>query len=384
MIDEREFGFLLFGGLMLRHKSFKQVNELKRFLQNCVPSDAYCSCAYYEEPEAEMDEKDWLGADLIFDIDADHIPTPCNKIHDSWVCSSCSFSGKGVVPERCPACGNEKLKVKVWHCEVCLSSAKTESIKLLDMLISDFGFSEKDIHIFFSGNRGYHIYVENKAIRALDAISRKEIVDYVSGLGLDVSFHGLRKKSLREVHSSQGSPLDEFGWRKRLASGMHNFILEAKEENLRQIGLTKKIAETILQNKNVILKNWLDRGMWSAVRGIGLETRKKLAEYSAKLQSANIDTVVTTDIHRLIRLDGTLHGKTGFRKVEFPVSAIDDFDPFRSAVAFKTGAATVFVSDAPEFRIGDEMFGPYRKQSVELPTAAAMLLVCKGRAEVIE
>jgi hypothetical protein len=79
-----------------------------------------------------------------------------------------------------------------------------------------------------------------------------------------------------------------------------------------------------------------------------------------------------------------LHGKTGLKKVEFPISKIEDFDPFESAVAFKKGAATVFVSDAPKFKLDGEIFGPYRNQRVELPMAAAMLLVCKGRAEVVE
>jgi DNA primase small subunit len=80
----------------------------------------------------------------------------------------------------------------------------------------------------------------------------------------------------------------------------------------------------------------------------------------------------------------TLHGKTGFKKVEFSASVIEDFDPFKSAVAFKKDLVTVFVSDAPQFRLGEETFGPYKKQRVELPTAAAVLLICKGRAEVLE
>ncbi|MCW3994171.1 MAG: hypothetical protein NWE85_06390, partial [Candidatus Bathyarchaeota archaeon] len=252
-----------------------------------------------------------------------------------------------------------------------------------DMLMRDFGFSEKGIRVFFSGHRGYHVHVESEVMRTLDGIARKEIVDYVTGLGLDVFFYGLSKKSLRETPSSQVSPLSELGWRKRIALDMQNFILNAKEENLRKIGLKKNIVETILQNRDIILKN-LSKGTWGAVRGIGFETWRKIAKHSAKLQSAKIDTVVTTDIHRLIRLTGTLHGKTGLKKVEFPVSTIDGFDPFKRAVVFKTGAVTVLVSDAPEFRLGDEVFGPYKKQRVELPTAAAVLLVCKGRAEVIE
>jgi DNA primase small subunit len=86
----------------------------------------------------------------------------------------------------------------------------------------------------------------------------------------------------------------------------------------------------------------------------------------------------------LIRLGGTLHGKTGLKKVELPVSRIDDFDPFGSAVAFKGGAVSVLVFNAPEFRMGDQTFGPYKNEKVELPTAAAVLLVCKKRAEVID
>jgi hypothetical protein len=42
----------------------------------------------------------------------------------------------------------------------------------------------------------------------------------------------------------------------------------------------------------------------------------------------------------------------------------------------------VFVSDAPKFRLGVSVLGPYRRQTVEVPTAAAVLLICRGRAEV--
>jgi len=384
MIERREFGFSSFEGWMLRHKSFYNSDDLKKFLQVSVPSDAYCSCALYEDPEAEMDRKGWLGADLIFDIDADHVPTCCEKLHDKWVCSVCNLTGKGFTPLSCPVCGSEKFEVKTWLCQVCLDSAKREAVKLLDVLRQDFGFSKKDISVFFSGHRGYHVHVESKAIRTIDAVTRKEIVDYVSGLGLDVRFHGLDKKRLSETSSSKSLPLGKSGWRKRLVSGMQNLIINTEEEKFREIGLKKNIAETILKNKDIIVKKWLTRGTWGAVRGIGFETWKKLAEYSVGVQSVKIDTVVTTDIHRLIRLADTLHSKTGFKKVRFPVSAIDDFDPFKSGVAFKTGAVTVFVSDAPGFRVGDELFGPYKKQKVELPTAAAMLLICKDRAKVLK
>jgi DNA primase small subunit len=384
MVEKREFGFALFEGRMLRHMNFKDKEELTSFLRNSVPHDAYFSCAYYEDPRAEMEKKGWSGADLIFDIDADHIPTSCDKVHDEWTCGNCGFSGKGIAPEKCPVCTSEKFDVNTWPCEVCLASAKTETMKLLDMLMRDFGFSEKDIHVYFSGHRGYHVHVESEAVKSLDSVARKEIVDYVCGLGFDAVFHGLSEKTRDTSHVLKGLSLIDSGWRWRVAKGVYDFILNAKQEDYKNIGLNRNAIEALTKNKDKILKSWNDLATWGSVKGVGFETWKKIAEFCANFQSAKVDTVVTTDIHRLIRLVGTLHSKTSLKKVEFPISGIEDFDPFKSAIAFKKGTVTVFVSVAPKFRLGDETFGPYKNQKVELPTAAALLLVCKDRAKVIE
>ena len=381
-VSQREFAFLLLKErVMVRHRGFASGNGFRLFLNNTVPSDVYHSCAYYENPEAEMDKKGWLGADLVFDIDADHIPTSCNKIHDEWTCGKCGFSGKGITPESCPICDGQKFDTKTWPCELCLGSAKAETVKLVDILEKDFGFSRKELHVFFSGHRGYHVHVENVAVRTLDAVARKEIVDYVSGLGLAVLAEKAKRKS-RQRSASRVFGLHDFGWNKRLKLGIKKFILNATQDDLRNAGV--KSYGAILKNKAAILKRCLEEGRWDSVKGVGVATWLKIAEYVKNLESAHIDTVVTTDIHRLIRMAGTLHGKTGLKKVEFPVAHLADFNPFKEAVAFKEGAVRVSVSDAPEFRLGGNVFGPYRRQEVKLPTVAAVLLICKGRAEVVK
>ena len=380
LLDQRELGFLLFKErIMLRHKGFESVNGLKSFLSEAVPSDVYHSCAYYENPKAKMDKKGWLGADLVFDIDADHIPTSCNKVHDEWACSKCGFSGKGITPKNCPICEGQKFDTKIWSCELCLESAKEETVKLIDMLEKDFGFSHQEMCVFFSGHRGYHVHVENEAVKTLDVMARKEIVDYVSGLGLSILDDQARDRR-KKRRRSRVFNLHDFGWNKRLKLGLQKFLVKATKEDLRNVGVRNYAA--ILQNRETILKRCLEEGRWDSVKGVSVGTWKKLAKYVKDVQSAKIDTVVTTDIHRLIRLNGTLHGKTGLKKVEFPPKNLEDFDPFEEAVAFKEGAVKVFVSDAPEFRLGGNVLGPYKNQTVELPTAAAILLICKGRAEV--
>ena len=381
LLGRRELGFLLFKErIMLRHKSFATISDLKLFMGEAVPSDVYRSCAYYENPTVEMDKKGWLGADLVFDIDADHIPTSCDKLHDEWACSKCGFSGKGVTPEACPICESQKFNTKTWPCEVCLESAKEETAKLIDMLGKDFGFSDKEVSVFFSGHRGYHVHVENEAVKTLDAMARKEIVDYVSALGLSLLGGEAKGRSARR-RRSRGFSLHDFGWNRRLKLGLRDFVLKATKEDLINAGVKRNYA-VILRNKELILKRCIDEGRWSSVKGVSVGTWRKLAEYVKDLESAKIDTVVTTDTHRLIRMNGTLHGKTGLKKVEFPAKHLEDFDPFEEAVAFKEGTVKVSVSDVPKFRLGGRVLGPYKRQTVEVSTAAAVLLICKGRAEV--
>ena len=174
--------------------------------------------------------------------------------------------------------------------------------------------------------------------------------------------------------------MHDFGWHKRLKLGIQKFILNADKDDLRNTGVRSYAA--ILKNKEAIVKRCLEEGRWDSVKGVSVATWKRIAEYVKNLESSKIDTVVTTDIHRLIRMAGTLHGKTGLKKIEFPIERLADFDPSKEAVAFKDGAVTVSVSDVPKFRLGGNVFGPYRRQVVELPTAAAVLLICKCRAEV--
>jgi DNA primase small subunit len=376
--EQREFAALsMKNRMMVRHKSFRTRNELQDFLCSMIPSDMYYSSAYYEQPDSpDMGSKGWIGADLVFDIDADHIPTSCNKMHDKWTCVNCGFNGRGEQPQRCPSCTGEKFEEDTWPCEECLISAKGETKKLLDILSKDFGFSEKDIDIFFSGHRGYHIHVEDETVKHLDSMARKEIADYVTSLGLDTDLYALEK------NESGNANLKNIGWRNRIIQGISGIILNGKIGDLQKIGVKRNTAEIIVKNKETTLKHLNAAKPHGLPKGLGTETYRKLVEHSKKSQSAKIDTVVTTDVHRLIRLPGTLHGKTGFKKARIPIESLEDFDPFKKAIAFKEGTIKTVVSDAPKFRLNNEEFGPFRNEKVELPIAAALLLICKNRAEL--
>lgn len=381
--SQREFGFLLFREkMMIRHKSFATAEELQEFIVSTVPADVYYSSAYYERPQEPMEKKGWLGADLVFDIDSDHLDTPCKRDHDFWMCENCNTSGRGYNPGTCPNCGGTKFRMEAWLCEKCLDAAKGETQKLLDFLISDFGFSPEKTVTCFSGQRGYHVHIEEPEVRALDQEARKEIVDYIRGTGLRLEFHGLVEIIKR--HKVAGPDLDDYGWSGRIARGVYDVLASSSPETFQKLnGISKPAAKALRDNRNRILESWGKVSPWQT-KGVNLETWMNLASKGAARQASLIDTVVTTDIHRLIRLPLTLHGKTGLKAMEVPPRTLEKFDPLEEAVAFKEGTLRLFVNDAHTFRIGDQTYGPYQREEVQLPTGAAIFLLCKRAARLVQ
>ncbi len=375
-LEKREYGFLLFEqNTMVRHKTFNSEKALQEFVRDIVPAHTYNSTAYYKKPGEEMEKKMWLGADLTFDVDADHIATPCKVEHDLWICRNCGLEKMGKAPEKCPKCASDRIEEQVWLCDACLNKAKNEVVKLLDFLVEDFGFPNKEVKICFSGHRGYHVHIRSLIAKQLSSDERKEIVDYVQGVGIVPKLHGIGIPS-RGTESAFPNR-SERGWRGRLVRGLWDAVNDSSIEDLTYAGLEKKTATSIVKNREILSSIVSGVGKRTTHRRVGPNTWEKLYQAAITMKSAKIDTVVTTDIHRLIRIPETLNAKTGFRAVE--VDRIEDFDPFSDAVAF-SGAESVCVTRAPKFRVGNETFGPYKNEKVTISTPAAMLLVCKGRA----
>jgi len=374
-MERREFGFLLFEeGFMIRHKAFKTVTDLRSFVRTATPAHVYNSTAYYVAPDKEMDKKGWQGADLAFDVDADHIVTPCKDVHDRWTCKNCGTQGKGTCPDTCPKCRGERMDEEVWLCEICFERAREEVIKLLDFLTEDFGFSRRGMSVCFSGHRGYHVHLRDDEARDLGSDERKEIVDYVMGMGFDPNaYSGVLEES---SGPSEHNP-EHHGWLGRIRRGAYEILTETSESELVNWGINRRIAKAITSRRDEFSSAWIGEPTSRHPEGVGSTTWKIIIQKAVERESATVDTVVTTDIHRLIRLPETLNAKTGFKAME--INNIESFDPFKDAIAFE-GQEPVYATDVPQFRIGDQTLGPYAKQTITVPSAAAILLIAKGKA----
>jgi DNA primase small subunit len=116
-IERREFGFGDFERkIAYRHMAFRDWKALKTYLTNDAPPFVSVSSAHYQHPDGRpMENKGRIGAELVFDLDANDLNLPCAKVHGSS-----------------------------WVCDKCLDAVKAETHKLIeDFLMSDFGFSER-------------------------------------------------------------------------------------------------------------------------------------------------------------------------------------------------------------------------------------------------
>lgn len=346
-LEKREFGFVFFQSKgMVRHVGFPNGDEMRKYIVSRIPRHAYYSSAYYSNPSAEkMDEKGWLGADLIFDIDVDHIYTPCKELHDYWVCRECGAEGWGFVL-KCPRCGSERITRQTWVCDTCIAVSRDETLKLVEFLEEDFGISDDEMYATFSGHRGFHLHIENEVFREVGQEVRREISDYVRGVGLAPELFLVKKGRRYVLKYGVEAP----GWGGRIA----RYVLYKYAD---------QIGEGDVTSIKLTLPGW-----------------KSVFQEAVSEEHCEIDEKVTIDLKRLIRLPNSLHGKTGLRVLKLSVNDLDRVDVLRKAVVVRNGEAIVKMRKPPR-RVLWYTLDP-SKDRFRVPLHLALYLALNGGAAI--
>ncbi|HZW54748.1 MAG TPA: DNA primase small subunit domain-containing protein [Nitrososphaerales archaeon] len=350
-IQSREFGYLPFGGGMVRHISLKDVGSLRALLVKEAPAGVYCSNSLYTDPSAEMHLKGWIRAELIFDIDADSLKLPCKKVHDIWLCKGCGRREFGLRPEVCLGCRGNRLLELSWSCPNCLEGTKKETFKLLEFLEEDFGISGDQIRVYFSGSAGYHVEVVGSTYEFLDSHGRAELADYITSQGM-----------MPEISKSTRLAPSDPGWRGRIARYIRD--LDPESELFSSPNFDSRLRELV----NDFTKKDLDSFLRDMVSACAVK----------------IDAMVTTDVHRIFRMPETLNNKTGLIKKECSKNLLSSFDPTLEAIALKdaTERVDVTIDMCPKITLGGETYGPFVSETRSLPLFVAVYIIAKGAGRV--
>lgn len=352
---EREFGYQRFNSGMVRHLRARDDKELRLLIMRSAPSDLYCSNACYSFPDLPMNEKDWRGADLIFDIDAKDLALACRPSHTAHVCGECGLArmhdggaGAGAAaPGACPECGSARRESVSLPCGACIDGAKKQVRLLEGLLAGDLGVPRESVAVHFSGNEGFHVSVAGTPYEPLGTRERGEVADYLMFKGAKADSYGFRRNSRPGRDDLPGH--DEDGWRGR-------------------------VARHILGPKSARAKSA------AAVAQAGYAAYQARLEEASQSIGARIDRAVTADVHRIFRMPGSLSGKSGLAKAE--CADLDAFSPYSDACLIDDEPADIVsASTGVQFRLRGRRFGPYRPgEPATVPRYAAAYMICKRLA----
>lgn len=366
--------FIPFGGAPpLRHKSFSDVGQVQQFLSQRAMHSCFYSTAYWKRPhELKMADKLWQGADLIFDLDGDHLPGITDK----------DFPGMlGVIQEQAWS---------LWN----------------DFLEPEFGFDENYLQVTFSGHRGFHLHYRDPKFFHLDSEARRELVSHIRGEGVDV------QGGLARYHDT-----DARGWTRRIRNGMDSMI-----DTLRTIHRGEEGSGRELRRLEAELQALQDReGTTSQRSATAIKRLAELMDHDARIErlrggrfdilgnyqglflnllkadasvvlgnAGETDEVVTIDVRRQIRWPTSLHGKSGMRVSEFPLSRLDPdssnaYNPLQEAfvLGMQDSHELEWTVDDAVAQFGDLRLESERGKRFHLHEAGATFLVLKGWANLV-
>ena len=373
-IRTREWMFIPFGGAPpLRHKSFSDIHQVQSFLSERAMHSCFYSTAYWRRPfELKMADKLWQGADLIFDLDGDHLPGVTDR----------DFPGMLAVIQ--------DQAWSLWN----------------DYLEPEFGFEEEYLQVTFSGHRGFHLHYRDPKLFHLDSEARRELVSHIRGEGVDVQgglarYHDQSARGwtqrIREgmdsmIHQLQGIHRNEEGSHARLKN------LEAELQSLQEReGTTSQRSATAIKRLAELMGHEdrvkrLKEGKFELLgnyQSLFLNLLK--ADASVVLGSAGeTDEVVTIDVRRQIRWPTSLHGKSGMRVTEFPLSRLDPdgtnpYNPLHDAYVLgnDTSLEVEWVVDDAIAQFGEVRHESEMGKRIRVNESGATFLVLKGWATIV-
>lgn len=368
---QREWGYIPWNDgdtIMNRHYSLPEIGEMSEFTVNSDIKHIYFSASYYEYPGANsMDEKQWTGSDLVFDLDADHLATV--------------ESGSYTYSEM-------------------LSECKHETQLLLDMLEDDLGFD--DITVVFSGGRGFHVHVRDDDVKQLTGPARSEIVRYVTASNVTVS--DIYSESVHPEHRTHpindiGSGQFQFkaGWPSRVfeevAATIETLTDSSTTDEHRERILAKHLPNTVdVGDVTDTVKNnaqTIRAGLFAGTVYIPGINSPVLNEFLSSVIQSSIDEInseidepVTTDVNRLIRLPESLHGGTCLKVSRIPRNSFDQFNPTSDPIPsrFKRTSVTISPTDSIEFTLNGEKFTLEKEREQTVPEYAGLFAMARGNA----
>lgn len=353
-----------------RHNAYESIEALRKDLAESVPDSVFYSTARYLNPSANAGagkasetwkQKDRKSTDLTFDLDFDHV-----KGHSDMT-----------------------------YVEQIDTIAK-HTLRLISILEQQYGV--KEYQVTFSGRRGFHVRVTDEAYTFLTKSQRKQIMNDLLGERLEkkATLAAYETNSFKSdaAFKLKEPSLRDWGGKIRLACDhlMNNF--DTTSQAVLEKYWPKKLTPKELQNLMPRLSNPSFRqrlvrtGDLRAFFGEKLATKTRLENMYAMLLSmakekyaVEIDTSVTAEVNKIIRMPGSINTKHGYECRVIEIDELMDMDYLfhNSAQTFGNKQVQVQI-DKPMTVQGYRTFS-LDKGIHTLPMHEAVLALCQSERQ---
>ena len=273
----REFGFDKFDAYFTRNKSFFKAEYLQEYLYTFNIAGAYIG-AQYDSPlrapgreSVTIHDVNWVGRELIFDLDINEYD-----------------------PVRTCGCKGREM------CEICWGLVQ-DAAKIIDETLEiEFGLKERQW--VFTGGRGYHCWISDEEVFNLTQDQRSGIVNY-----------------MQLINDPLGDQrIDPIGDKATLLKSRiylylgKKYILNTPPAVFEEIGIKKAAYKSMLKRFHEVEASYYQNPYQAYSTAKPPRTDEDtFFTQMIKYYYPRIDYKVTIDTRRLIRMPGSVHGKTG-------------------------------------------------------------------------
>ena len=358
-MSRREFAFQAWDGIGPndRHHCFPSTDVLRSIIRIKKPKAVFASNARYLDPgHPKMDKKTHTGVDLAFDFDFGDLP-------------------------------EHELGSGFWE---NMDAVAVHVRRLLGQALPALGLNPDDAIISFSGGKGFHVRLVTDEVLPLTRDQRRNIQDFVRGNNLS-HYHVFARGKKSGKYAPRFEPSTEGGWPGHYAASakvyfqtIHdspksvavefvkaNLPLHTSGEKKGQKknpteGTMKEIVD-IIQSKSSVLNGGVLSRFFPKKKQMTL-VRDSIARFAVLNNGCAIDLSVTGEIRRILRVPGSIHGKTGLPCMLLSPDELD-------AQSIKAKVESIVGSDLVEVELPHLVqtpFGVYEKGVQTLPRFEAL------------
>ena len=411
-IPRREIAFLTWDNRMLRHQGHNSEESILNFAVRQSPKAIYASLSQYLDPSHRASKE------------TDRKNIDCQE------CGEAYKSDNPAAP--CPQCGTENEKADINSKDrramtlafdidygdipgsqgkspkENLGAAARSTSNLIDLLTTDLGFHKGDLHITFSGKKGFHVRINTDGHPLFDSKAqvdegvRKTLLNYVSGYDFkqtDFIFVRAHSQAANTWHLKGY----ESGWGKRFNESVQYILAAAdNKETFEKVlnlyapwhetkdpkakkGTDRRGTKKSLPSPKVIegFRQACVENRTSVLQGGNLRTMKdsevkRLLAFSlarTRLRyAAFVDKVVTADKARVLRIPGSIHGASGMVCCKVPgPEYLEDMGWVLSLQGEILGTEEVDVSIT---KVANTYYGVFEPGEHKVPKHIAIAMLC--------